>query len=99
MIPAKENRATTRHKDLIARDASTVNKTISEFVWENAVAAAEALEMDKANLSAAVKNMSRFWPPWMNNRNPFPSFSKYFRKNLMEAKPLDKHFVPTSDDR
>ena len=56
MITTKENRenrfsirATAKQKELIARAASTVNKTISEFVLENAIEAAEALEMDNAN--------------------------------------------------
>ena len=47
MITTKENRfsirATATQKNLIARAASRSNKTISEFVLENAIEAAEAL--------------------------------------------------------
>lgn len=56
MITIKENkptrfsiRATTKQKDLIARAAARSNKSISEFVLENSVEAAEALETDNAH--------------------------------------------------
>ena len=55
MIATKENRptrfsirATIKQKELIARAASRSNKTISEFVLENSIDAAEALELDNA---------------------------------------------------
>lgn len=64
MITTKENRgnrfsirATAKQKDLIARAALRSNKTISEFVLENAVEAAEALEMDNADF---VVNRERY---------------------------------------
>ena len=64
MITTKENRfsirATAKQKDLISRAASRSNKTISEFVLENAVEAAEALEMDDANFVVSREKYERF---------------------------------------
>ncbi len=67
MITTKENRATRfsiratpKQKDLISRAASRSNKTISEFVLENAVEAAEALEMDNANFAVSREKYERY---------------------------------------
>ena len=67
MITIKENRenrfsirATAKQKDLIARAASRSNKTISEFVLENAIEAAEALEMDNANFVVSREKYEQF---------------------------------------
>lgn len=67
MIKTKENRAsrfsiraTARQKDLIERAAVRSNKTISEFVLENAVEAAEALEMDNANFVVSRERYEQF---------------------------------------
>ncbi len=56
MITTKDNRetrfsirATAKQKELIARAALRTNKTISEFVLENSLDAARALEMDNAD--------------------------------------------------
>lgn len=67
MITTKENkptrfsiRATTRQKELIARAASRTNKTISEFVLENSVEAAEALELDNAHFLVSREDYDAF---------------------------------------
>jgi len=67
MITTKENRATRfsiratpKQKDLIARAATRSNKTISEFVLENAIEAAEALEMDDANFVVSREQYEQF---------------------------------------
>lgn len=67
MITTKENRenrfsirATAKQKDLIARAALRSNKTISEFVLENAVEAAEALEMDNADFVVSREKYEKF---------------------------------------
>ena len=67
MITSKENRenrfsirATATQKELIARAASRSNKTISEFVLENAIEAAEALEMDNANFIVSRDKYEEF---------------------------------------
>jgi uncharacterized protein (DUF1778 family) len=67
MITTKENRATrfsiratAKQKDLIARVATRSNKTISEFVLENAIEAAEAFEMDNANFAVSREKYEQF---------------------------------------
>lgn len=67
MITTKEKRetrfsirATAKQKDLISRAASRSNKSISEFVLENAVEAAEALEMDDANFVVSREKYEQF---------------------------------------
>ena len=67
MISTKENRATrfsiratAKQKDLIARAALRSDKTISEFVLENAVEAAQALELDNANFVVSRKKYEEF---------------------------------------
>ena len=67
MITTKENRATRfsiratpKQKNLIARAALRSNKTISEFVLENAIEAAEALEMDNANFVVSREQYEQF---------------------------------------
>ncbi len=67
MITTKENRenrfsirATARQKELIARAASRGNMTISEFVLDNAVAAAEASELDNAQFAVSREKYEQF---------------------------------------
>ncbi|MBK8151148.1 MAG: DUF1778 domain-containing protein [Acidobacteria bacterium] len=67
MVTTKENRenrfsirATTKQKELISRAAQRSNKTISEFVLEHAVEAAEALEMDNANFVVSREKYEQF---------------------------------------
>lgn len=67
MITTKENkptrfsiRATAKQKELIARAASRSNKTISEFVLENSIEAAEALELDNARFVVSREDYDAF---------------------------------------
>ncbi len=67
MLATKENRATrfsiratAKQKDLIARAANRSNKTISDFVLENAVDAAQALEADNANFVVSREVYEQF---------------------------------------
>lgn len=67
MIPIKNNRATrfsiratARQKELIARAALRSNKTISEFVLENSLDAARALEMDDGHFLMSPDDYSAF---------------------------------------
>ena len=63
MITTKENRetrfsirATATQKELISRAALRSNKTLSEFVLENSIGAAEALELDNAHFVVSRKD-------------------------------------------
>lgn len=67
MIATKENRATrfsiratVKQKELISRAALHSNKTISEFILENSVEAAEALEMDNAYFVVSREDYDAF---------------------------------------
>ena len=53
-------RATAKQKDLITRAASRSNKTVSDFVLENAVEAAQALEMDNARFVISREKYDEF---------------------------------------
>lgn len=89
MITTKENRATRfsiratpKQKDLIARAALKSNRTISEFVLENAIEAAEALEIDNANFVISREKYERFLaaldePPTSN-----PALRKLFSEEI-----------------
>lgn len=67
VIVTKENRtarfsirATAKQKELIVRAALRSNKTISEFVLENSIEAAETLELDNANFVVSPENYKAF---------------------------------------
>lgn len=67
MIATKENkptrfsiRATAKQKELIAKAASRSNKTISEFVLENSLDAARALEMDNGDFAMSRQDYDAF---------------------------------------
>jgi len=89
MITTKVNRenrfsirATAKQKELIARAASTVNKTISEFVLENAVAAAEALEMDNANFVVSREKYEQFLAALDEKPKSIPALRKLFSEKI-----------------
>lgn len=89
MITTKENRATrfsiratSKQKDLIARAASRSNKTISEFVLENAVEAAEALEMDDANFVVSREKYERFLAALDEPPKSIPALRKLFTEDI-----------------
>jgi uncharacterized protein (DUF1778 family) len=89
MITTKENRATrfsiratTKQKELIARVASRSNKTISEFVLENAVEAAEALEMDNANFVVSREKYEQFLAALDEPPRSIPALRKLFSEGI-----------------
>jgi uncharacterized protein (DUF1778 family) len=89
MITTKENRATrfsiratAKQKDLIARVASRSNKTISEFVLENAIEAAEALEMDNANFAVSREKYEQFLAALDEPPKSIPALRKLFSENI-----------------
>ena len=89
MLATKENRATrfsiratAKQKDLIARAAIRSNKTISDFVLENAVEAARALEADDANFVVSAEVYEQFLVALDAPTRSIPSLKKL----LIDAK-------------
>jgi uncharacterized protein (DUF1778 family) len=89
MITTKENRATRfsiratpKQKDLIARAAVRSNKTISEFVLENAVEAAEALEMDNANFVVSREKYEQFLAALDEPPKSIPALRRLFSEKI-----------------
>jgi uncharacterized protein (DUF1778 family) len=86
MITTKENRfsirATATQKNLIARAASRSNKTISEFVLENAIEAAEALEMDDANFAVSREKYEQFLAALDEKPKSIPELRKLFSEKI-----------------
>ena len=85
MITTKQNRAsrfsiraTQKQKELIARAASSRNMTISDFVLENAVEAAEALEMDNANFVVSRERYEQFLAALDEKPRSIPALRKLF---------------------
>ncbi len=83
MLATKENRATrfsiratAKQKDLIARAANRSNKTISDFVLENAVDAAQALEADNANFVVSLEVYEQFLAALDEPPRSIPSLKK-----------------------
>lgn len=90
MISTKENRATrfsiratSKQKDLIARAANSVNKTISEFVLENAIEAAEALELDNANFVVSREKYKQFLAALDEPAKSIPALRKLFSEETV----------------
>ena len=88
MITTKENRenrlsirATTKQKELISRAAQRSNKTISEFVLEHAVEAAEALELDNANFVVSREKYEMFLAALDEKPKSIPALRKLFSKD------------------
>ena len=89
MIITKENRetrfsirATAKQKELIARVALRSNKTISEFVLENAIEAAEALEMDNANFAISREKYEQFLAALDETPKSIPALRKLFGEDI-----------------
>ncbi len=85
MITTKENRetrfsirATVKQKELIARAALRSNKTISEFVLENIIEAAEALELDNADFVVSRKKHKAFLAALDEPPKSIPALRKLF---------------------
>jgi uncharacterized protein (DUF1778 family) len=89
MITTKENRATrfsiratAKQKDLIARVALRSNKTISEFVLENAIEAAERLDMDNANFVVSREKYEQFLAALDEPPKSIPALRKLFSEDI-----------------
>ena len=86
MMTTKENRfsirATATQKNLIARAASRSNKTISEFVLEHAIEAAEALEMDDANFVVSREKYEQFLAALDEKPKSIPALRKLFPEKI-----------------
>ncbi len=89
MISTKENRenrfsirATAKEKDLIARAALRSNKTISEFVLEKAVAAAEALELDNADFLVSGEKYEQFLAALDEPPKSIPALRRLFSEDV-----------------
>jgi uncharacterized protein (DUF1778 family) len=89
MIVTKENRATrfsiratAKQKDLIARAAIRSNKTISEFVLENAVEAAKALETDNASFVVSREKYEQFLAALDEPAKSIPALRKLFSEDI-----------------
>ena len=96
MISTKENRgtrfsirATAKQKELIARAASRSNKTISEFVLENAIEAAEALELDNANFVVSREKYKAFLRALDEPAKSIPALRKLFSNESVLNEPKD----------
>jgi len=108
MITTKENRATrfsiratAKQKELIARVASRSNKTISEFVLENAIEAAEVLEMDDANFVVSREKYEQFLSALEDDEvAKVLDFMKDLRaeKKAKKAKPISAIFESLSNE-
>lgn len=89
MITTKENRenrfsirATARQKELIARAASRGNMTISEFVLDNAIAAAEASELDNASFVVSRERYEQFLAALDEPPRSIPALRKLFSEDV-----------------
>ena len=85
MITTKENRAsrfsiraTAKQKELISRAAARRNQSISEFVLENSVEAAEALELDNANFVLSPDDYKSFIEMLDEPPRSIPALQKLF---------------------
>jgi uncharacterized protein (DUF1778 family) len=89
MITTKENRenrfsirATARQKELIARAASRWNMTISEFVLDNAIAAAEASELDNAQFAVSREKYEQLLAALDEPPKSIPALRKLFSEDV-----------------
>ena len=108
MLSTKENRATRfsiratpKQKELIARVALRSNKTISEFVLENALEAAEALELDNANFVVSREKYEAFLAALDEQEmREVLNYMQHLRKEkkVQKAKPISAIFADLSNE-
>ena len=82
-LKTKENResrfsirTTPRQKELITRAANRLNKTVSEFILENAMETAEALEADNAHFVVSREKYEAFLSALDEPTKPIPALQK-----------------------
>ena len=85
MISTKDNRTSrfsirvsARQKEIISRAALRSNKSISEFVLENSMEAAEGLELDNANFVLSPEKYRKFVAALDEPPRPNPALNKLF---------------------
>ncbi len=92
MIITKENRATrfsiratAKQKELISRAAARQKQSISEFVLENSLEAAQGLEMDNGDFILSSDDYKAF----LEMLNERPRSIPALRQLLLEPKSID----------
>lgn len=96
MITIKENRAsrfsiraTARQKELIARAAARRSQSISEFVLENSIAAAEGLELDNASFVLSPEKYRKFVAALDEPPRPNAALRKLFSEPSLIDDPIN----------
>lgn len=71
-------RATRKEREIITRAAARLNKSVSEFVLENALETAEALELDDAHFVVSRERYEAFLAALDEPGKPVPALKKLF---------------------
>ena len=71
-------RTTLQQKELITRAAARLNKTVSEFMLENAMDAAEALELDQGHFVVSREKYEAFLAALDEPTKPIPALQRLF---------------------
>lgn len=71
-------RASAAQKELLKRAAKRLNKSVSEFVLENAIEAAEALELDNAHFVISREQYEAFLAELDKSPKAIPALKKLF---------------------
>lgn len=93
-LKAKENResrfsirTTPRQKELIVRAANRLDKTVSEFILENALETAAALEGDDAHFMVSREKYEAFLAALDEPTKPIPALQKLFSETSVLDEP------------
>jgi uncharacterized protein (DUF1778 family) len=70
--------ASAAQKELLKRAAKRLNKSVSDFVLENALEAAEALELDNAHFVLSQEQYEAFWAELDKPPEAIPALEKLF---------------------
>lgn len=96
MITTKETRATrfsiratAKQKELISRAAARRSQSISEFVLENSIAAAEGLELDNAHFILSPEKYRRFVAALDEPPRPNAALRKLFSEPSLIDDPIN----------
>lgn len=96
MLTTKENRAsrfsiraTTSQKELISRAAVRRGQSISEFVLETSVAAAEGLELDNAHFVLSPEKYRKFVAALDEPPRPNAALRKLFSEPSLIDDPIN----------
>ena len=96
MITVKENRetrfsirATAKQKELISRAAASRRQSISEFVLENSIEAAEGLALDNANFVLSPEKYRKFVAALDGPPRPNAALRKLFSEPSLIDDPVN----------